>query len=107
MLLAAPAGRQELERWPQYQRGAIVSDAAGRCHVKLGVFQFFLFWFAFYVIKGDGGGMDSQLRPQSVGLTNSVRKVGWHERAGRGRFGVLLPLLLGRLGAAGLAADLR
>lgn len=77
MLLAAPAGRAELERWPQYARGAVVADASGRCHVKLGVFQFFLFWFAFYVIKGDGGaGVDSQLRPQSAGLTSSVRKVG-------------------------------
>lgn len=86
MLLAAPAGRAELERWPQYARGAIVADSAGRCHVKLGVFQFFLFWFAFYVIKGDGGGgpgVDSQLRSQSAGLTSSVRKVG---RAG-GRIG--------------------
>lgn len=35
MLLASPAGRSELERWPQYQRGAIVTDAAGRCHVKV------------------------------------------------------------------------
>ncbi len=145
MLLASPAGRAELERWPQYQRGAIVTDASGRCHVKvcllllwmhvhasccppaaahefwrwqpwcitplhrqpgrlfactaatnlsacrpappvpqLGVFQFFLCWFAFYVIKGDGGGgVDALLsRPQSAGLTSSVRKVsckhGWH-----------------------------
>lgn len=84
MLLASPAGRAELERWPQYGRGAVVADAAGRCHVKLGVFQFFLCWFAFYVIKGDGGGMDAQLaRPQSAGLTNSVRKVG-RRRGGGG-----------------------
>ena len=44
---------------------------------QLGVFQFFLCWFAFYVIKGDGGGgVDALLsRPQSAGLTSSVRKV--------------------------------
>lgn len=35
MLLASPAGRAELERWPQYQRGAVVTDSAGRCHVKV------------------------------------------------------------------------
>ena len=35
MLLASPAGRAELERWPQYGRGAIVADASGRCHVKV------------------------------------------------------------------------
>ncbi|KAL4451949.1 hypothetical protein ABPG75_007611 [Micractinium tetrahymenae] len=86
MLLAAPAGRAELERWPQYARGAIVADASGRCHVKLGVFQFFLFWFAFYVIKGDGGaGVDSQLRPQSAGLTSSVRKAAGALHLTRGR----------------------
>ena len=39
MLLASPAGRAELERWPQYSRGAVAVDASGRCHVKLGVFQ--------------------------------------------------------------------
>lgn len=41
------------------------------------MFQFFLCWFAFYVIKGDGGGgVDALLsRPQSAGLTSSVRKV--------------------------------
>jgi hypothetical protein len=78
MLLASPAGRAELGRWPQYARGAIVTDAQGRCHVKLGVFQFFIFWFAFYVIRGDGGGGDAQggaYRPQTAGLTQSVRKV--------------------------------
>jgi hypothetical protein len=83
MLLASPAGRAELGRWPQYARGAIVTDAQGRCHVKLGVFQFFIFWFAFYVIRGDGGGGDAQggaYRPQTAGLTQSVRKV----RAGGG-----------------------
>jgi hypothetical protein len=109
MLLAAPAGRQELERWPQYQRGAVVADAAGRCHVKLGVFQFFLFWFAFYVIKGDGGGMDSQLRPQSAGLTNSVRKVGLAEQTERQKCGVAAAGWVGHLRwqalAAGEAAD--
>ena len=37
--------------------------------------QFFLFWFAFYVIKGDGSNVDSLLRPLSAGLGSSVRKV--------------------------------
>jgi hypothetical protein len=79
MLLASPAGRAELERWPQYGRGTLIADGAGRWHVKLGVFQFFLCWFAFYVIKGDGSSTDAQLapyRPQTAGLSNSVRKVG-------------------------------
>ncbi|KAI3437911.1 hypothetical protein D9Q98_000356 [Chlorella vulgaris] len=77
MLLASPAGRAELERWPQYGRGTLIADGAGRWHVKLGVFQFFLCWFAFYVIKGDGSSTDAQLapyRPQTAGLSNSVRK---------------------------------
>ena len=71
----AGAGWAELGRWPQYQRGAIVGDAAGRSHVKLGVYQFFLCWLAFYVIRGDGGGGDAQ-RSLATGITQSMRKVG-------------------------------
>eukprot|EP00887_Chlorella_sp_A99_P007731 scaffold20.g7731.t1 len=75
MMLAAPAGRAELEaRWPQYAR-AVVSDGAGRPHIHLGVFQYCLAWFAFYVLKGDGGGgMDAPLGGGGGGLGGSVRK---------------------------------
>ncbi|KAK9831540.1 hypothetical protein WJX81_007383 [Elliptochloris bilobata] len=50
LLLASEAGRAELERWPQY-RGRLLVDGAGRAHVRLLTFQYFLFWFAFYVLR--------------------------------------------------------
>lgn len=42
--------RVELERWPQYL-GRLLVDGAGRAHVRLPTFQYFLFWFAFYVLR--------------------------------------------------------
>lgn len=50
MMLAAAAGRAELERWPQYA-GALVYDSSGKAHIHVGVFQYFVFWTAFYVLK--------------------------------------------------------
>lgn len=49
-MLAAAAGRAELERWPQYA-GALVYDSSGKAHIHVGVFQYFVFWTAFYVLK--------------------------------------------------------
>ena len=43
--------RQELERWPQY-RGRIFQDAQGRTQIHLNVLSYFLFWMAFYVLRG-------------------------------------------------------
>lgn len=75
MMLAAAAGRTELEHWPQYA-GTLVYDSAGKPHVHLGVFSYFVFWTAFYVLKGgDGGGMDAVIRSRGTGLSDSVRKV--------------------------------
>jgi hypothetical protein len=76
-VLGSAAGRHMLESWPQYQR-AIVNDASGKPHMHLGVLQYFLAWFAFYVIKGGDGGSGgstygSQLR-QGAGMGLSVRK---------------------------------
>lgn len=75
LLLGRPTGRPEQPSTPL----PTVPQHLAPPHLQLGVFQFFLCWFAFYVIKGDGGGsVDALLsRPQSAGLTSSVRKVGW------------------------------
>jgi hypothetical protein len=43
--------RKELERWPQY-RGRILQDGLGRNQIHLNVFTYFLFWMAFYVLRG-------------------------------------------------------
>ena len=43
--------RRELARWPQYG-GRVFTDAAGRPQVHLNVFGYFLFWTAFYVLRG-------------------------------------------------------
>ncbi|KAG2501874.1 hypothetical protein HYH03_000372 [Edaphochlamys debaryana] len=44
-------GRRVLDSWPQY-RGRIRQDAAGRPQVFLNVFEYFMFWTAFYVLRG-------------------------------------------------------
>eukprot|EP00879_Flechtneria_rotunda_P023522 GHRR01024884.1.p1 GENE.GHRR01024884.1~~GHRR01024884.1.p1 ORF type:complete len:956 (+),score=357.62 GHRR01024884.1:92-2959(+) len=49
-LLRLPAGRLELDSWPQYH-GRLRLDAAGRCQVHLNMFQYFMFWAAFYVLR--------------------------------------------------------
>lgn len=75
MMLAAAGGRTELEGWPQYA-GALVYDATGKPHIHLGVFQYLVFWTAFYVLKGgDGGGIEATIRSRPAGLSDSVRKV--------------------------------
>ncbi|BDA48624.1 hypothetical protein COCOBI_12-3050 [Coccomyxa sp. Obi] len=51
LLLASEAGRKELERWPQY-RGRIFQDPQGRTQIHLNVLSYFLFWMAFYVLRG-------------------------------------------------------
>ncbi len=56
--------RRELERWPQYQ-GRILQDGHGRTQIHLNVFYYFLFWMAFYVLRGSRtqpGGAPSHLR---------------------------------------------
>ncbi|KAK9815560.1 hypothetical protein WJX72_005838 [[Myrmecia] bisecta] len=51
ILLGIEAGRQVLNSWPQYHNH-IVTDASGRCQVHLNVFEYFMFWTAFYVLRG-------------------------------------------------------
>ena len=45
-----PGCRKELEKWPQYQKHILV-DGRGNCHVHLNVFEYFVFWTAFYVLR--------------------------------------------------------
>ena len=51
--------RKELAKWPQY-RGRIVEDSLGRKQIHLNVWGYFLFWTAFYVLRG------SQTRPEAA-----------------------------------------
>lgn len=53
-LLKTPVGRRQLELWPQYA-GRIHMDALGRPQVYLNVFEYFMFWTAFYVLRGSRG----------------------------------------------------
>ncbi|KAJ9510102.1 hypothetical protein QJQ45_015584 [Haematococcus lacustris] len=57
VLLSSPAGRQLLASWPQYA-GHIHPDASGRVQVYLNVFGYFMFWTAFYVLRGRALGPD-------------------------------------------------
>ncbi|CAK0739108.1 hypothetical protein CVIRNUC_001137 [Coccomyxa viridis] len=51
LLLRSAPGRAEMERWPQY-KGRIVLDGQGNPHIHLSVLTYFLFWTAFYVLRG-------------------------------------------------------
>ena len=82
----AGAGRHERHGQPCCQHQSLpLPPPTTPAHPQLGVFQFFLCWFAVYVIKGDQGGAYApgadagaglSLRGQgAAGLTSSVRKV--------------------------------
>jgi len=68
----------ELERWPQY-RGRLLVDGAGRTHVRLATFQYFLSWFAFYVLRsGQAAAEPARARggrylAPSLGVVKKVR----------------------------------
>ena len=71
--------RAEMERWPQY-RGRIVLDAQGNPHIHLSVLTYFLFWTAFYVLRGSHASHTTEAaRPaRTLSLTpnfGSVKKV--------------------------------
>ncbi|GIL77653.1 hypothetical protein Vretifemale_7145 [Volvox reticuliferus] len=54
-LLKEPQGYgiKLLSTWPQY-RGRIRSDATGHPQIYLNLFEYFMFWTAFYVLRGSG-----------------------------------------------------
>ena len=64
--LLSPGGRAELERWPQY-RGRLRPDAAGRWQVVLNMYEFFMFWAAFYVLRGSRGAEAAAARAAAGG----------------------------------------
>ncbi|KAG2439532.1 hypothetical protein HXX76_004885 [Chlamydomonas incerta] len=71
-LLKEPGGlgRRLLDTWPQY-RGRIRADVTGRPQVFLNVLEYFMFWTAFYVLRGstsDGSRVDS--RPPAGGSSS-------------------------------------
>ena len=51
--------RQALEGWPQYA-GRLLLDGSGRPAVHVPVFQYFLFWTAFYMLRGPGASYTTQ-----------------------------------------------
>ncbi|KAG2445175.1 hypothetical protein HYH02_008643 [Chlamydomonas schloesseri] len=72
-LLKEPGGlgRRLLDTWPQY-RGRIRTDVTGRPQVFLNVLEYFMFWTAFYVLRGstsDGSRVDS--RPPGGGSSSA------------------------------------
>ena len=69
-----------MERWPQY-RSHIVLDGQGKPRIHLDVLTYFLFWTAFYVLRGSHSSATSAAtRPiRTLSLTpnfGSVKKVG-------------------------------
>eukprot|EP00798_Chlamydomonas_sp_ICE-L_P029152 gene29154-32373_t len=50
-LLRRVAGRLELTHWPQY-KDRVVRDSSGHIQVFLNVFEYYMFWTAFYVLRG-------------------------------------------------------
>jgi hypothetical protein len=84
ILLESAKGRQRLSSWPQYA-GSLVGAGADRqtVQVHLDVFKYFMFWFAFYALRGGQGaaeGGTTRSRYGYVGtlgpsLRGTVRKV--------------------------------
>ena len=78
--MCTPSSRKALESWPQYYKH-IVTDARGKHHVHLNVFEYFAFWTAFYVLRSSqvSGSYNPQLAPKGYGhlapSLGSVRKV--------------------------------
>lgn len=71
-LLKTASGRRELENWPQY-RGHIRPDSSGRTQVYLNVFEYFLFWNAFYVLRGGRGLAPDNGRAGERGLAGGLQ----------------------------------
>ena len=74
------SNRKALEGWPQYSRH-IIEDARGKYHVHLNVFEYFVFWTAFYVLRSSqvSGSYNPQAAPRGYGHLapsfGSVKKV--------------------------------
>lgn len=73
------ACRKALEAWPQYSKHIIV-DRRGKYHVHLNVFEYFVFWTAFYVLRSSqSGGCLPQPAPKGYSSLapsfGTVRKV--------------------------------
>ena len=69
-----------MERWPQYM-SHIVLDGQGHPRIHLNVLTYFLFWTAFYVLRGSHSSRTSEAtRPaRTLSLTpafGTVKKVG-------------------------------
>ena len=69
-----------MERWPQY-RSHIVVDGHGNPRIHVNVLTYFLFWTAFYVLRGTHSSSTTEAtRPaRTINLTpafGSVKKVG-------------------------------
>ncbi|WIA17648.1 hypothetical protein OEZ85_014453 [Tetradesmus obliquus] len=82
-LLRLPAGRLELDGWPQYH-GRLRLDGMGRCQVHLAMFQYFMFWAAFYVLRGShssdkagkgGSSSSSSGRARALIIPQGARKL--------------------------------
>ena len=76
-----------MERWPQY-RSHIVLDGQGKPRIHLNVLTYFLFWTAFYVLRGSHSSATSAatrpVRTLSLAPTfGSVKKVGACNAEGR------------------------
>ena len=61
--------RQKLQAWPQYS-GRLQPDGSGRPAIHVPVFQYFVLWTAFYMLRGPQGDSGS-LQQHSHGSRRS------------------------------------
>jgi len=61
LLLRSEEGVRELQQWPQYVNSIVKDPKLGQYQIQVSVFNYFLFWFAFYAMgkHGTAGRMDS------------------------------------------------
>lgn len=91
-LLRVPAGLRELNGWPQY-KGRLRLDNMGRCQVHLNMFEYLMFWAAFYVLRGsrstDKGKAATSSRGRGLIQSGARRLLGGSSSSGGGSSGAL------------------
>ncbi|GAX78724.1 hypothetical protein CEUSTIGMA_g6162.t1 [Chlamydomonas eustigma] len=85
-LLASATGRKQLESWPQYHKSIIGPERSStrRTQIFLDVFTYFMFWTAFYVLRGNRSDEGNAGRPSTAfnrmsttGLSSSQQQQHW------------------------------
>jgi hypothetical protein len=73
-LLKTQSGRQLVSQWPQYA-GHLHAEPGGRPQVYLNVFEYYMFWGAYYVLRGRS--LNEQRSTAGSGGSSSPGGINW------------------------------